>query len=153
MKQLSVVGRLGQDPEVKSTQGGTSVLNASVACDYQKKEGGEYARHTMWIRVIVFGKRAESLAKVLTKGMRVAASGDMQLNEFTGRDGEKRTTVEVIANDIEPLFDKKDSGESRAGGGQHRERSASHGQRDDGFAGGGSTDDDIPFAQAENWRW
>lgn len=151
MKNLSIVGRLGQDVEVKYSPSGTGILSASVACDYQKKEGNEYKRHTMWIRVIVFGKRAESLAKVLTKGMRVAASGDMQLSEFTGRDGEKRTSVELIANDIEPLFDRKEGG---AGSTQRRERAASQdsaGAYDGGFAGG--SEDDIPFACAENWRW
>lgn len=109
MKTLSIVGRLGQDPEVKFANSGTAILNLSVACDYQKKaDGGGYERATLWVRVIVFGKRAESLQKILLKGMRVATSGDLQLNEFTNREGEKRTTVELIANDVEPLFDKKE---------------------------------------------
>jgi single-strand DNA-binding protein len=143
MKVLSVVGRLGNDPELKFSNGGSAILNASVACDYQRKSrDGEYERHTQWIRVIVFGKRAESLAKVLTKGMRVAASGDFQLNEFTGRDGDKRTSVEVIANDIEPLFDKKQDGGERQ---ERREPASSGGGFGGGFEGAGSTDDDIPF--------
>lgn len=145
MKTLSVVGRLGNDPELRQA-GGTSILKASVACDYQKKAAdGSYDRHTMWIRCVVFGRRAESLAKVLTKGMRIAASGDMQIDEYTDKkSGEKRFSVEVIANDIEPLFDKKaDGGERRE---QHRDTSAG-GWGGGGFEGAGSTEDDIPFRQ------
>lgn len=146
MKVLSIVGRLGQNVECKFSNSGTAVLNASVACDYQKKEGNEYKRHTMWIRVVVFGKRAESLAKVLVKGMRVAATGDMQLNEFTDRGGEKRTTVEVIANDIEPLFDKKEGGEHRSSG-RSQQREESSGYEGGGEFGGSDSGDgsNIPF--------
>lgn len=114
MKNLSIVGRIGKDAEVKFSNGGHAVLNVSVACDYQKKEGGEYKRLTQWIRCVVFGKRAESLGKILQKGMRIAASGEFQLNEYTDKkSGGKRVTVEMVANDIEPLFDKKEGGSAR----------------------------------------
>ena len=122
MKNLAIVGRIGQEPEVRNA-GGTSVLNVSVACDYQKKtrEGG-YERATQWVTCVVFGKRAESLVKVLTKGMRIATSGDFQLREYTDKNGATRVSVEVIANDIEPLFDKKEGGESRTRGGSQADQ-------------------------------
>jgi single-strand DNA-binding protein len=113
VKSLSIVGRIGQDPQLKFAQSGGAILTTSVACDYQKKGSSGYERATQWVRVIVFGKRAESLNKVLKKGMRVATSGEFNLNEWTDKQsGEKRVSVEVIANDMEPLFDKQqDSGE------------------------------------------
>ena len=133
MKTLSVVGRLGSDVEVKYGPTGTAILQASVACDYQKKgQNGGYERATQWVRVIVFGKRAESLAKVLQKGMRVAASGDFQLNEWTDKNGGgNRVSVEMIASDIEPLFDKKQDGEARPRNQQTSQADAQAGYADD----------------------
>jgi single-strand DNA-binding protein len=138
LKTLSVVGRLGNEPELKFAKSGSAILNCSVACDYQKKDGDGYNRHVLWVRVIVFGKRAESLAKVLTKGMRVAASGDFQLNEWN-KDGEKRVSVEVIANDIEPLFDKRPDGERQSS--QPRDQSQPQGGADYGY----DDSDNLPF--------
>jgi single-strand DNA-binding protein len=144
MKTLTIIGRMGQEPELKQA-GNTSVLQISVAVDDQKKaRDGSYEKLTLWVRVVVFGKRAESLAKVLQKGMRVGASGEMKVDQYTDKNGEKRFAVVVIANDIEPLFDKRpEGGTSERRPAQHRETSAG-----DAGAGGdnwGGDDRDIPF--------
>lgn len=138
MKTLTIIGRMGQEPELKQA-GSTSVLQISVAVDDQKKaRDGSYEKLTLWCRVVVFGKRAESLAKVLQKGMRVGASGEMRIDQYTDKNGKDRFSVELVASDIEPLFDKKEGG----GGGERRQS-----LNDDrgGFDGGNDDGDQIPF--------
>ena len=106
MKTLTVVGRIGQGPELKYAQGGMAMLKLSVACDYrEKQQGGGFERATLWVRVTVFGKRAESLQKVLEKGMRIATTGDMEVRQYESN-GKAGVSIEIIANDVEPLFDK-----------------------------------------------
>src|SRR5687767_15224554 len=130
MKNLSIVGRLGQEPELKYAQSGSAILSLSAAVDHQKrKQGGGYEKDTIWVRVTVFGKRAESLSKVLQKGMRVAASGEMDVRQYETKAGKAGVSVEIVASDVFPLFDRKEGGERGGGGG--------------GFAGGGGFGSDT----------
>jgi single-stranded DNA-binding protein len=86
-----------------------------------------------------YSASAPSLSKVLQKGMRVAASGDFQLNEWE-KNGEKRVSVELIANDIEPLFDK------REGGGERQQSRGGQASSGGGFGDyNGDPGDDVPF--------
>lgn len=110
MKTLSIVGRLGQDSELKYLNDGSCILNASVAVENRVKRGSEWVNETLWVRVALFGKRGEGLAKHLKKGTRCAASGELNIREYESH-GAQRYSVELKANDIEVLFDRKqDSG-------------------------------------------
>ena len=83
MQNLSIAGNLGQDPELKATSGGNTVLNFSVACSgYNRREK---QKTTTWYRISLWGKRAEQLAKLLEKGSRVACSGELEVGEYNGK--------------------------------------------------------------------
>jgi single-strand DNA-binding protein len=83
MQNLSIAGNLGQDPELKSTSGGNTVLSFSVACSgYNRREK---QKTTTWYRISLWGKRAEQLANLLEKGSRVACSGELEVGEWNGK--------------------------------------------------------------------
>lgn len=144
LNRVQLLGNLGQDPELRYTQGGEAVLNLRLATtesyldrDRQRKE------RTDWHTVVIWGKRAESLSKFLEKGSRMFVEGSLRTSSYEGRDGQKRYKTDVNALKIILL-----------GGGKRRE----DGPRDDApppadepagapAAGDpfGPDEDDIPF--------
>jgi single-strand DNA-binding protein len=101
---MSFVGNIGRDAELKDTSNGSRVLTVAVA----NTVGFGDKQKTIWFRVQLWGQRGEKLAPFLRKGQQVFVSGEMSLNEFTGNDGVKKTTVELNASVID-LVGKKDS--------------------------------------------
>jgi single-strand DNA-binding protein len=104
-------GRLGQDPELKFTQGGMAYLRMSVATDKQIKRNEQWEKVTQWHRVICWGKRAEGLAKKLAKGDMVMIHGELQYGSYEDSDGNKRYTTDIVLQEFE-------FGGSRGGGSQ-----------------------------------
>lgn len=96
MSTLIVVGRLGADAELKTTQGGTQVCSFSVAEDI----GYGDSKKTQWIKCALFGKRAGSLVSYLTKGTTVEVIGRPQVNVWKDKQGEPRGNIEVAVSDI-----------------------------------------------------
>lgn len=85
MSFLFLTGRIGQDAELRSTQGGTKVVSFSVADDV----GFGDKKTTQWIKCALFGERAEKLAKYLTKGTSVEVMGNPSINSYEGKNGHK----------------------------------------------------------------
>lgn len=100
MNSACLSGNIGRDPEIRSAQSGTSILNFSLAVNERIKKGEEWIDYTNWFDVVVFGRRADSLSKILAKGMKVAVSGHLRYSTWE-RDGVKRSKIEVIADDID----------------------------------------------------
>jgi single-strand DNA-binding protein len=92
----TIIGHLGQDPEVRFTQSGTPVASCSVATS--RKRGQEET--TTWWRVSLFGKRAEVLAQYLNKGDPVLFSGEPYLRPWTDKAGNERVSLELAASDF-----------------------------------------------------
>ena len=103
INSVVISGGLGKDPELRTTQGGTAIMNLSVAVSDRRKsaQGGEWEDTTHWVDVLVFGRRAESLSKILRKGMRVTVSGKLSQSRWEDKQGNKRSKLEVVANDVE----------------------------------------------------
>ena len=131
MNNISVTGNLGRDAEIKHLPSGESVTEFTVAVSGFKKDAPP-----MWLRCSLFGKRGESVAKYLTKGSRIGVTGQLQVREWDAKDGAKKTSVEIRANDVTLLGSKSDG--QRSGGGQ---RSEPFPESDPV----GGTDDEIPF--------
>jgi len=135
------IGRLGQDPEQKSTPNGQTVVNFSMACqDDYKDKSGEKIERTEWVRVVMWGQGAEIFAKYATKGSKVYVEGKLTTRKWQDKDGTDRYTTEVNASNFEFLGGKNDSGDS----GHAKPQAAKNytnaaGQPDVAF------DDDIPF--------
>jgi len=99
MHKIVVIGRLGQDPEMRFMPNGNAVTSFSVASDNPRN--GE--KHTEWIRCSAFGKLAETANQYLQKGSQVYLEGPFHTNEYETRDGDKRFNVEMIVNNMQFL--------------------------------------------------
>jgi single-strand DNA-binding protein len=97
-----ISGRLGQDPVLNYTNGGTPVVNLSVASNRQKKDaGGEKINLADWYRVSMFGRNAEIIAEYAKKGSALAFNGRLQVDSYVDREGIERTSVCLIADCFE----------------------------------------------------
>lgn len=141
LNSYSFTGRLGNPAELKYTNNGTAIWSASVGVGYGYGDN----KGTNWIRVQVFGKRAESLGKLdLAKGAPVGVTGELRVRAYDTRDGGKGTSVEVVAQDVSLLGGRPEgsagSGGPR-GGAPQRERPA----RATDQPASDFEDDGIPF--------
>lgn len=137
LNTYSFTGRLGADAETRYTGSGTAVWSARVAVGYGYGDN----KGTNWITTQVFGKRAESLAKLeLTKGTQVAVTGELRVREYDRKDGTKGTSVEVNASDVHLIGGKGEAKPESAPRQQRRapSRDASYAEEDG---------DSIPFRQ------
>ena len=102
-----LVGRLGKDPEVRYTPDGMMVTNFTLATDEQRKDkNGERVRTTEWHRIVTFGKLAEICGKYLIKGKLVFVEGRIRTQSWEDKEGNKRSTTEIIASDMRMLDSK-----------------------------------------------
>ena len=152
--KVMIIGNLGADPEMRYTPNGRPVTQFNVAVNQSTKnqQTGEWVEATDWFRVSVWGDRAERAAENLRKGNRVFVEGRFKTREFEGRDGQKRTSLEITADSLVNLEKRsRDEGEgqfaapaaSGVGGGGGNAGGGGGGQR-----GGGFDDtelDDLPF--------
>ena len=106
MNNVSLVGRLTADPEVKHTQSGTAYTRFSVAVDRPMKQGEE--KQADFITIAAWNKTAEFVCKYFSKGQRIGLTGSIRTGSYTDKDGNKRNTVEVWANNVE-FVEKKQS--------------------------------------------
>jgi single-strand DNA-binding protein len=97
-----IIGNLGGDPEMRYTPNGRPVTQFNVAVNQSTKnqQTGEWVEETDWFRVSVWGDRAERAAENLRKGNRVFVEGRFKTREFEGRDGQKRTSLEITADSV-----------------------------------------------------
>jgi single-strand DNA-binding protein len=129
-----LIGRLGKDPEVRYTPDGTMVTNFNLATDEQwKDKAGEKVQKTEWHRIVTFGKLAEICGNYLVKGKLVFIEGRIQTRSWEDKDGVKRFTTEIVANDMKMLDSK---GQTKADG--------SYPDAVNAGAGNGP-EDDVPF--------
>lgn len=152
-----IVGNLGKDPEVNSTQGGTKVVTLSVATSEQwrDKASGEKKENTSWHRIVIFGSgENDGLAgvaeKYLRKGSKVYVSGKLQTRKWTDKDGIERYTTEIVLSGFGAelvLLDKQgNGGPPPANSPDDYGTSRSSGASDSGMRDApGADDDSIPF--------
>lgn len=96
-----IVGRLGSDPESRSTSGGKSVCNFNVATDSSWKDrDGQRQKQTEWHRIVVWGPQAETCAKYLSKGREVYVEGEIRTRSYDDKEGAKRYVTEIVARDV-----------------------------------------------------
>lgn len=110
-----LVGRLGADPEIRYTQDGTMVVNFNMATDLRwKDKNGEWVTKTEWHRIVAFRKLAEICSSYLAKGKLIYVEGRIQTRAWEDKDGVKRYTTEIIANDMK-MLEAKGTGKAEAG--------------------------------------
>ena len=99
INRVNVSGNLTRDPELRATQGGTSVLRIGLAVNdrARNQQTGEWEDRANFVDCVVFGKRAEALAGMLAKGQRVAIDGRLRYSSWEAQDGSHRSKLEVVA--------------------------------------------------------
>ena len=113
-QQLTIVGNLGTDPELRSTQSGKQVANFSVATTY----GFGDNKKTEWHRVVVWDKTAEACEKFLKKGSKVFAQGRLETRSWEDKEGKKCYATDMVANEVK-FLDPKEKTDNNNGWGDH----------------------------------
>lgn len=102
-----IVGRLGQDPEIRSTQNGSNVANLSVATSERYRDkSGQTQEQTEWHRITLWGKLADVASNYLRKGSQVYIEGKIQTRKWTDKDGVDRYTTEINGFSLQMLDSK-----------------------------------------------
>lgn len=150
MNQVVLMGRLTRDPELRHTQTGTAVSSFTLAVDrgFAAKDGGD--RQADFIDIVAWRNTAEFVSKYFVKGQMAAVTGKLQIRDWTDKDGNKRRSAEIIADNVY-FTDSKKSRESDGGG-------FNYSQQKNDFSGGYQTpvsgsdfseleedDGDLPF--------
>lgn len=156
MLKANLIGNLGNDPEeLRYSADGRAFLRFNVASNYRvKTPEGEWQDKTEWVRVTVFGRRAETLAQYLRKGSKVFVDGRLEARPWTDNQQQPRAGLEMVANDVEFMSSRADDergGDVAAAGGS-REAPARSSQQSRPSSGGqrpGASEDaeleDLPF--------
>jgi len=155
VNKVILVGRLGRDPETRFTSGGQAVANFSVATDESYKDrNGERQKRTEWHKIVVWGKQAEIAQQYLKKGSLVFIEGRIQSREWQDKEGQKRTSFEIVANNFRMLGGRGDGmaagasaggGSSARSGGDDLDHASAPSEDFSPASGPEISDEDIPF--------
>lgn len=151
-----LMGRLTADPELRTTGNGTSVTSFSVAVDRRFQRQGE-ERQTDFINVVAWRQTAEFVTRYFHKGSMIAVQGSIQTRNYEDKNGNKRTAVEVVADNVSFCGSKAETGTNGSAAPAARPAPAYQGGNTDGFSvlptgdddafpfGAGDADDGLPF--------
>src|ERR1700731_1771678 len=139
-----LVGRLGKDPETRYTSGGQAVCNFTLATDESFKDrSGERQKRTEWHRIVVWAKQAEIAQQYLHKGSLVYVEGRIQTRQWDDKEGQKRTTTEIVATNFRMLGGRGDNAGGAGAGAADAEAVAPRTSEDSHMPE--VSDEDIPF--------
>jgi single-strand DNA-binding protein len=139
VNKVILVGRLGQNPEVRYTPSGAAVANFSIATNESwTDKSGQKQERTEWHRIVVWGKLAELCSQYLSKGRQAYVEGRLQTRQWQDKDGQTKYTTEVQAQTVQFLGGGAGA-ERGAGAGAGREMGGSAPEMDAGFGGAGAS--------------
>ena len=147
---ITLVGNLTRDPELRFTTGGKGFASFGIAVGRRYQVNGEWQEQTSYFNIVAWGQMGENAAATFTKGMRVIVSGRLEQREYQNREGEKRTAIEINADEIGPSLRWATASVERtprAEGGGNAGGGARGGSPAGGNAGGGDyfPSDEEPF--------
>ena len=163
VNKVILVGNLGKDPEIRTTQDGQKIVNLTLATSdtWNDRSSGERKERTEWHRIVVFNDRvADVVEKYVRKGSKLYVEGSLQTRKWTDQSGQEKYTTEVVISRFKgelTMLDGRggEGGTTESGGYQPRERAPARagggGERRGGGAPswdapkGGDLDDEIPF--------
>lgn len=115
INQVSITGNLTRDPELRATRSGTAVLSLGIAVnDRRKNASGQWEDVPNFFECVAFGNRATALGDILTKGMKVAIAGKLHYSSWE-KDGRRHSKVDIIANEVELMQNRKPRQEPHQG--------------------------------------
>lgn len=129
VNKVILIGNLGKDPEVRSTQSGGKMANITIATseNWTNKQTGQREEKTEWHRLVLFNNPAEIAEKYLKKGSKIFVEGKLQTRKWTDKDNQERYTTEVMVDNFTMLDGKRD-GEGGGGYDQTPRESSGGGQ-------------------------
>ena len=144
LNKVMIIGRLGQDPELRYATTGMAICRFSVATDesYQDRDGQRQEK-TEWHRVVTFQKQAENCSNYLHKGSLVFVEGSLSTNKWTDQQGQTRYTTEIKAQRVQFLDRKEGDGEQSQA--PHRQQSSQDDDIPPAFPSEATGMDDVPF--------
>jgi single-strand DNA-binding protein len=143
VNKVTLIGRLGKDPELKYTASGSAYCRFSIATDdsWTDRSTGERQERTEWHNIVTWEKLAEICGQYLTKGKMVYIEGSIQSRQWEDQDGNKRTSFDIRARDMVMLGGPGGGGSGGGSGGGGSSPSSPPRAQEESPA----TDDDIPF--------
>jgi len=147
VNKVILIGNLGADPEVRSTQDGNKVVNLRIATSesWKDRASGERKERTEWHRVVIFNERlAEVAERYLRKGSKVYVEGALQTRKWTDQSGAEKYTTEVVLGRFRGELTMLD-GRGGGGGGMEEVPAMAESGRPALAKGGADLDDEIPF--------
>lgn len=145
INKVILVGNLGNDPDVKYTQGGMAITRISLATtSVRKDKDGNQQERTEWHRVVFFGKLGEIAGEYLRKGSTVYVEGAIKYDKYTGQDGVEKYSTDIVASEMQMLGGKQE-GQSSGGRSQESSRRPQRQAPPEGRPADEFADADIPF--------
>ena len=151
INRVVMTGNLTRDPELRNLPSGMSVCSLRVASNTRRKDSnGEWGDKANYFSVTVWGAQGENCARYLSKGRPVAIDGRLEWREWQDKDGNKRESIDIVADSVQFLGGREDGGGGGQGENGFTPRSDVPANTDDfqtvpASGGGGTADDDIPF--------
>lgn len=140
INKVILIGNLGNDPEIRQTQSGSTIATLSIATTTVRKDrDGNFQEKTEWHRVKIFGKTAETAGKYLSKGRQVYIEGHIEYGSYD-KDGVRHYTTDIICDDMQML-----GGGEGQGQGQGNASTAGYGKPPAAQDAQASPFDDVPF--------
>jgi len=136
LNQVQIIGRVGNDPDIKELDNGITIAKFSVATTEKwKDKSGETKEHTEWHKVVIFGRLSDVVKNYVSKGSLLYLSGKLKTNKYTDENGAEKYSINVVADTMKLLGgNSKDSNSNKS-----KQQKSANQQSDDYF------DDDIPF--------
>ncbi len=157
LNKILLIGRLTKDPELRYTPAGMAVAQLRMAVNHTYRSKEEKKEEVLYIDVSVFGRGAETVKKYVTKGRELFIEGRLQQNDWTDKQGQKRTTMRVVADNFQFLGGGAAGGGGRTTTNDEGDQGGPPSESFDGGGGGGggamrhdappaqTQEDDLPF--------
>jgi single-strand DNA-binding protein len=145
INRVVLVGRLTRDAELKYSNNGLAICAFSVAVNSSRKQGDEWVEEANFFDVTVFGRQGEAIQRYLVKGQQVAVDGRLKQDRWQTQDGQNRSKVGVIADNVRLLGSPSGGGQGRAASGTAGGASGGHSGPSGGPDSGDDFPDQIPF--------
>ena len=146
VNKVILVGNLGNDPEIRYSQGGAAITNVSIATSeaWKDKQTGQPQERTEWHRVVFFNRLAEIAGEYLRKGSKVYVEGSLRTRKWQDKEGQDRYTTEIVANELQ-MLDSRGDGSSSANQYSGYDQPAPSAPAPSGAPAGSDFESDIPF--------
>jgi single-strand DNA-binding protein len=148
LNKVTLIGNLGQDPDVRTSPNGTKIVRISLATTrrWTDRQTQERKDHTEWHRVVFFNRTAEVVEQYLRKGSQVYIEGRIQTQKYQGKDGQDRYSTDIIAEQMQMLGSRSGGSSNFSDNAQSSAPAAPASPSAPGaFQGSDDFDDDIPF--------